>query len=544
MEEKVGIQIGIGVLGGLGLFIYGMHLMAAGLQKAAGKKLERIIETLTKNRVIGVLVGAFVTAIIQSSSATTVMVVGFVNAGIMNLQQAVGLIMGANIGTTMTGQIVSFKLEAYAPVAVGIGMFLYMVSKKPKNKHLAEILLGFGILFIGMNLLKDALEPLKEVPQFTDLLLSFGQHPILGVLAGFVLTFAVQSSSASIGMLIALASQGLLTIDAALPILYGDNIGTCTTALLSSIGTTKNARRAAIMHLTFNTIGTILFMVLLSGPIQHFVTLWDPTDVPRQIANAHSMFNLINVVVQLPFAFVLIKIATWLVPDGKEEEELRVTKYLDDRILETPSIAFNNTVRETLRMGKRSQQSFEASMQAFFNHDEVFAQKTFEMEKTINQLERYITEYLVKLSNTEITETNRIRVDGLFNAVNDIERIGDHADNIAELAVLAVESGIRFSGDAHTELRDMYENANKALILSLESLKELNRDKAIEVIQLEEKVDHQERACRKNHIARLHRSECTSEAGIIYNDVISNIERVSDLSANIARIVNDTVDLE
>lgn len=540
----MGIEIFIGILGGLGLFIYGMHLMAAGLQKAAGKKLERIIETLTKNRVIGVFVGAIVTAVIQSSSATTVMVVGFVNAGIMNLQQAVGLIMGANIGTTMTGQIVSFKLEAYAPIAVGIGMFMFMVSKKPKNKHLAEILLGFGILFIGMNFLKDSLAPLKEVPAFEAMLINFGANPILGVFVGFVLTFAVQSSSASIGMLIALASQGLLPIESALPILYGDNIGTCTTALLSSIGTTKNARRAAIMHLTFNAIGTLLFMLVLSGPIKYIVMSWDPTNVPRQIANAHTMFNLINVVVQLPFAFFLIKVATWLVPDGEEDEDLRVTKYLDDRILETPSIAFNNTVRETLRMGKRSKNSFEASMNAFFDNDEKFAHQTFEMEKTINQLERYITEYLVKLSNTDITETTRIRVDGLFNAVNDIERIADHADNIAELAILAVEGDIRFSTDALNELREMYDNAYLALDLAMDSLKTLDRTKALEVIQLEEKVDHQEKMCRKSHIERLHRNECTSEAGIIYNDVISNIERVSDLSANIARIVNDTADLE
>lgn len=534
------LQIAIGVLGGLGLFIYGMHLMAAGLQKAAGKKLERIIETLTKNRIIGVLVGAIVTAIIQSSSATTVMVVGFVNAGIMNLQQAVGLIMGANIGTTMTAQIVSFNLEAYAPVAVGIGMFMYMISKKQRNKHLAEILLGFGILFIGMEFLKDSLTPLREVQAFKDLLISFGANPVLGLLIGFALTFIVQSSSASIGMLIALASQGLLPIEAALPILYGDNIGTCTTALISSIGTNKNAKRAAIMHLSFNVIGSLIFMIILTIPIQHLVVTLNPGDVPRQIANAHTFFNLINVVIQLPFAFVLIKIATWLVPDGKESDADKTTKYIDDRILETPSIALNSAVKETLHMGNFAKESFVESMTALFTGKDEHVYKTFEIEKTVNKLEKAITDYLVKLSNKEITEDSRIKVDGLFNAINDIERIGDHADNIAELALDAIEKRITFSSDAIGELKEMYEYALDAFKLSLESLRELNRDKALVVIKYEEKVDHLEKVCRKHHIERLNRNECTSESGIIFNDIISNIERVSDLSANIARLVIDT----
>lgn len=534
------LEIAIGVLGGLGLFIYGMHLMAAGLQKAAGKKLERIIETLTKNRIIGVLVGAVVTAIIQSSSATTVMVVGFVNAGIMNLQQAVGLIMGANIGTTMTAQIVSFKLEAYAPVAVGLGMFMYMISKKQRNKHIAEILLGFGILFIGMEFLKDALTPLREVEAFKELLISFGANPVLGLLIGFALTFIVQSSSASIGMLIALASKGLLPIEAALPILYGDNIGTCTTALISSIGTNKNAKRAAIMHLTFNVIGSLIFMLVLTVPIKHLVVNMDPTDVPRQIANAHTLFNLINVVIQLPFAFVLIKIATWLVPDGKDGDADKVTKYIDDRILETPSIALNSAIKETLHMANFAKESFVESMSALFTGKEEHVYKTFEIEKTVNILEKSITDYLVKLSNKEITEDARIKVDGLFNAINDIERIGDHADNIAELSLDAIEKRITFSSDAIAELKEMYEYALDAFKISLESLRELNRDKALVVIKYEEKVDHLEKVCRKHHIERLNRNECTSESGIIFNDIISNIERVSDLSANIARLVIDT----
>jgi phosphate:Na+ symporter len=533
-------EIAIGVFGGLGLFIYGMHLMAAGLQKAAGKRLERIIEALTKNKFIGVLVGASVTAIIQSSSATTVMVVGFVNAGIMNLTQAVGIIMGANIGTTMTAQIVSFNLESYAPIAVGAGMLMFMVSKNQRNKHIAEILLGFGILFIGMEFLKDSLTPLREIQAFKDLLISFGANPILGLLIGFMLTFVVQSSSASIGMLVALASQGLLPIEAALPILYGDNIGTCTTALISSIGTSTNAKRAAVMHLSFNVIGSLLFMILLTGPIQQLVVYIDPNNVPRQIANAHTFFNLINVIVQLPFAFVLIKIATWVVPDSKGDAGVKTTKYIDERILETPSIALNSAIKETLHMGNMARESFVESMTALFDHKEEHVYRTFEIEKVVNILEKSITDFLVKLSNKEITESSRIKVDGLFNAVNDIERIGDHADNIAELSLDAIEKRIRFSEDALAELREMYEYSLDAFKLTLESLRELNRDKALVVIKYEEKVDHLEKVCRRHHIDRLNRNECNSEAGIIFNDIISNIERVSDLSANIARLVLDT----
>ena len=298
------------------------------------------------------------------------------------------------------------------------------------------------------------------------------------------------------------------------------------------------------MHLTFNVIGTLLFALFLNAPIAYVVTHLDPTDVGRQIANTHTLFNIINVIIQLPFSFMLIKIATWLVPDGAEDLPTKATKYLDDRILETPAIAFNSTVRETLRMGKIAKSSYVMSMNAFFDHDEEKVHETFKIEKTVNELEKLITEYLVKLSNKEITESNRVKVDGLFNAVNDIERIGDHADNIAELVLEAIDKKIRFSEEAVKEIKDMHEYALDAFTWSLEAMKELNRDKALAVIKYEEKVDHIERTLRRHHIDRLNRNECTSEAGIIYNDLISNIERVSDLSANIARLVLDSANEE
>ena len=305
------MDIAIPVLGGLGLFLYGMNLMGTGLQKAAGEKLKKLIEILTNNRLMGVIVGALVTMVIQSSSATTVMVIGFVNAGLMDLSQAVGVIMGANIGTTITAQLIAFDLVAYAPLAVAIGVVIWLLSSKKRHKDIAEILIGFGILFMGMDMMSGGLKPLANNPTFSNIIISL-EDPFLGILVGMGLTTVVQSSSASIGLLQALASQGLISINIAFPILFGDNIGTTTTALISSIGTNKTAKRAAVIHFLFNLIGTILFMTILRGPVEAIVMKISPNDLQRQIANAHSLFNIINVIIQLPFAGLLVKAANKL----------------------------------------------------------------------------------------------------------------------------------------------------------------------------------------------------------------------------------------
>ena len=358
------MDIAIGIMGGLGLFLYGMNLMGDGLQKSAGSKLKRIIELLTSNVIMGVLVGMVVTMIIQSSSATTVMVVGFVNAGIMSLPQAIGVIMGANIGTTITAQLVSLDVNFLAPIALGIDIVIYMFTNKPKYKHIAEILIGFGILFTGMDFMKDAVKPLAGYQGFTDMLLSFGHHPILGVLMGFAITEIVQSSSASMWMLIALASQGLIPVISALPILYGENIGTCITSLISSIGASRNAKRSTIIHLTFNVLCSIIFMLILSKPIVAIVTSIDPTDAARQISDSHTLFNIINVIIFLPFNKLIVKLALKLVPESKDnkEDDLNVVKFIDDRMIETPSIALASIVKETLRMGEKSKESLSAAM--------------------------------------------------------------------------------------------------------------------------------------------------------------------------------------
>ncbi|MDY2881820.1 MAG: Na/Pi cotransporter family protein [Romboutsia timonensis] len=533
------MDIAIGIMGGLGLFLYGMNLMGDGLQKSAGSKLKRIIELLTSNVIMGVLVGMVVTMVIQSSSATTVMVVGFVNAGIMSLTQAIGVIMGANIGTTITAQLVSLDVDFLAPVALGIGIVIYMFSNKPKHKNIAEILIGFGILFTGMDFMKEAVKPLAGYQGFTDMLLSFGHHPILGVLMGFAITAIVQSSSASMGMLIALASQGLIPITAALPILYGENIGTCVTSLISSIGASRNARRAAIMHLTFNVLGSMIFMFILSKPIVAIVTAIDPTDAARQIANAHTLFNILNVIVLLPFNKLIVKLALKLVPETKSEQDDddKVVKYIDDRMIETPSIALANIVKETLRMGEKSKESLNAAMDGIVDKSKEKIELSFKREKLINELQKSILNYLLKLSKASLNEDSRETVDALFNTVNDIERIGDHAENIAELAKDIVDLEISFSDVGIGELKDMYNKVVSTYTYALEAMRTSNVELACKVIKMEEQVDMMEKSCRANHMNRLNNSSCSIESGVIYLDIISNLERVSDHAVNIAQQV-------
>ncbi len=379
------MDIAFGLIGGLGLFLYGMNVMAAGLEKSAGDKLKRFIEILTSNRVMGVVVGALVTMVVQSSSATTVMVVGFVNAGVMKLTQAVGVIMGANIGTTVTAQLVSINLTALAPISVGIGVGIWLFTSNRKVKNFAEIIIGFGILFLGMDMMKVAVKPLREYEGFTNLLLSFGQSNItdkvLAILTGFGITAIIQSSSATTGILIALASQGLLPIESAFPVILGTNIGTCVTAMISSIGANKTAKRAALVHLLFNVIGTVLFTILLAKPTIHFVTQWSD-DPARQLANAHTLFNISNTLLLIWFAPLFVYAAKKIIPyDGTEEKAIRGIKYIDDRILETPSIAIGQVSREVLHMGNVALESYKYSIEAFFKTDTKLAHETFRVEK-------------------------------------------------------------------------------------------------------------------------------------------------------------------
>ncbi|CEN21306.1 Na/Pi cotransporter family protein [Paraclostridium sordellii] len=536
------MSIFISLIGGLGLFLYGMNLMGEGLQKSTGPKLEKAIELLTSNVVMGVLVGAVVTGIIQSSGATTVMVVGFVNAGIMTLYQAIGVIMGANIGTTVTAQLVSFDASIFSSIALGIGIILYMIGckSKPNLKNISEILIGFGILFIGMEFMKDAVAPLSQYEGFRSLLANLANHPLLALLAGFAMTTCLQSSSASMGILIALSSQGLMPLAGALPILYGDNIGSCTTSLLSSVGANKNAKRAALMHLCFNVIGTMLFMIVLNKPISMIVTYLDPTDTARQIANSHTLFNIINVIMLIPFSKYIVKLVMLLIPDKKDEDDeydSRITKYLDERMLETPSIAFGNTIRETLRMGNKAKKSFTCSMNALLEKSEDDAKTTFEKEKILNEQQRKVLDYLIKLSNRTLDDKMRFSLDLLFHTVNDIERVGDLSENIAELAEVAIQNKTKISDSAKSELIDIYSKVLDAYELSLDAMKQNNSNLANDVLKIEDEVDALDKLYRAKHMNRLNSHSCSIDSGIMYLDLLTNLERISDHSASIAKRV-------
>lgn len=526
------------VLGGLGLLLYGITQMSNGLEKAAGEKLKKVIELFTKNRVMGVLVGAFVTMVIQSSSATTVMVVGFVNAGLMTLSQAIGIIMGANIGTTITGQIIAFKLTDFAPMFIAIGVAVWLFSNKKKNKDIAEIVIGFGILFLGMKIMGGPLKGLKDSPVFGQMMTSLENVPVIGVFVGFIVTAVVQSSSASMGLLQSFAGQGLISLKVAFPILFGENIGTCVTALISSISANKTAKRAALMHLLFNIIGTLMFVLVLQYPVKYIVVRTSP-DVVRQIANAHTLFNIINVIVLLPFAGLIVKAAMKLIPG--EDREMHGLKYLDSRIIETPSIAVGMASKEVLRMGKIVSQMLETSRESFVKQDEKLTMKVFETEKRINKMEKDITNYLIELTHAPLSDSQHTTVTTLLNTVNDLERVGDHADNIAELAQYRIDNKVGLSDSAIEELNIMFEKVQKSLKKSLDAFKTADVKTANYVLEYEKEIDLMEKRYRSNHIKRLNEGKCTADSGIIFLDSISNLERVADHASNVALTIMDAL---
>ena len=532
------MEMALPVLGGLGLFLYGMNVMGDGLQKSAGERLKRLIEILTNNRILGVLVGALVTMVIQSSSGTTVMVIGFVNAGLMSLPQAAGVIMGANIGTTITAQLIAFKLTDYAPLAVAIGVAIWMIAKKKKWKNLGEILIGFGILFIGMDMMGAGLKPLASNPAFETMIVNLKDNPLLGMLVGVLLTTVVQSSSASIGLLQALAAQGAIGIDIAFPILFGENIGTTTTGLISSLGANKTAKRAAIIHFLFNLIGTFIFIFILRLPIERLVTYLSPENISRQIANAHTLFNLINVLIQLPFAGLLVKIAIKLVP-GEDTGEKQAAKYLDLRIIETPSIALGQVRKEIVRMGDLVADNLRRSKIALIENDSKEIEKTLEQEAIINKLQKEISEYLIQVSNAPLSNEQHNQVNVYFHNIGDIERIGDHAENLVELAEEKIAGDYLFSVDAVEELNIIFDKCQTGFRYAMEAF-ELNQEEpARRALKIENQVDEIESAYRQNHISRLNQGLCVTGAGIIYLDVISNLERISDHSSNVALYVLD-----
>ena len=531
------MNIVLPVIGGLALFLYGMNLMGSGLQKSAGNKLKRLIELLTNNRIVGVLVGALVTMVIQSSSATTVMVIGFVNGGLMTLGQAVGVIMGANIGTTITSQIIAFNLVDYAPIAVAAGVAMYLIVTRQKFKHAAEILIGFGILFIGMDMMSGGLKPLAELNAFSEVLVSL-ENPVLGMLVGVGLTTLLQSSSGSTGLLQALGGQGLIEIGITLPVLFGGNIGTTTTAMLSSIGANKTAKRAAVIHFLFNVTGTILFMTLFRGPMESLILRLSPGDVSRQIANSHTIFNIASVIIFLPFAGLLVKAAEKLVP-GDDVLEITESKHLDPRILETPSIALGQAKQEVFHMAELVLENLQLVEKAYLDDGFDDVEKVLDTERKINTIEREITDYLIRLSHSDLSDEEHREITSLINIINDIERVGDHIENIAEEADYKFENNIKFSELAVSELREMFKMCKEVFEIAMLSYKEEDQDLAKSVLSLEEEIDVLENKHRSNHIDRLNKGYCESAPGVLFLDALSNLERIGDHSFNISMYVLD-----
>lgn len=543
METRVIIIMLVQLFGGLGLFLYGMKMMGDGLENAAGERLKGILEKVTSRPLIGILVGTAVTCVIQSSSATTVMVVGFVNAGLMNLFQAAGIIMGANIGTTITAQLIAFKLTDVAPVFVGVGTIIVMFAKGKKHREIGNIVLGFGILFMGMEIMGTAMGPLKKSAEFKALMNNIGDNWILGMLTGLGMTAVIQSSSATTGILIAMAQIGAVDMRVALPFIFGCNIGTCVTALLASIGTSKAARKAALIHLFFNIIGTLIFLpIMLSGLLQSVVETISPNNIPRQIANAHTIFNITNTLILVWFIKYLVAFVNKLIPREDEEERLGAT-YIDERLLETPVIAVGQMQKEVLRMANKARENVEISMHAFRNNDDELVRKVYENEKLINILEQDITTYLVKLSNTELSEEQLDIVTSTFHVVKDIERIGDHAENLADLTSEKITRRLDISKEALSELKNMYDYTINALSVSIESYENHDIKKAEDIVSFEKRIDSLEKELRESHIKRLNNGLCSAYAGAIYLDIISNFERIADHAVNIAEsVVNRKLD--
>lgn len=538
------LDILIPFVGGLGMFIYGMQIMAQGLENAAGSKMKSILEVLTKNKLMGVFLGAAITAVIQSSSATTVMVVGFVNAGIMNLTQAMGVIMGANIGTTVTGWLVSsvewaefLSPSKIAPIAVMIGVIIMLTGKRRSSKEIASIIVGFGLLFIGITTMSSAVAPLQESEGFVNLFVTLGRNPILGILAGTFVTAVIQSSSASVGILQSLAAAGLVPFNAAIYIIMGQNIGTCVTAILSSLGAKKNAKTAALMHLLFNVIGTVIFSVVAIVYFQVInPTAGVGTITQTQISVVHTFFNVATTILLFPVSNWIIKLAK-KIGNVKEDETDRSKILLDDRMLETPSIALQSVIKETVRMGEIVKESLEVAKNVLYTKSDDDIRLLREDESTVDRLCAGLTEYTIKLSSLQISEREHQTTAHLLQVLSDIERISDYCENISEFAETMIEKKLEFSEVATNQLKEMIKESVESYQYALEAFVEGSSDKALKVIEKETKVDDLEITLRTQHMKRLARNECNTEAGVVFLDTLVCMERISDHARNIAEEV-------
>ena len=541
-------------IGGLGMFLYGMNIMADGMQKTAGSKMSQFLGMLTNNRLMAVLLVALITAIIQSSGATTVMVVGFVSAGVLNLTQAVGVIMGANIGTTITAWIVSmnqlgdafavFQPAFFAPLLIGIGAIFMLFGKKQRMKTAGEILVGLGLLFIGLDFMSSSISPYTDAPVFSEAFRLLGSNPLLGMIIGALVTALLQSSSASVGILQTLAMNGVVTTNAAIFITLGQNIGSCVTAMISSIGGSRTAKRAAVIHLTFNVMGAVIFGVIsfILFSLHPVLAAHNITSV--QISIFHTIFNLTNTALLFPFANQLVKLSGVFVPEDKKEpavadEESETMKHLDERIFESPAFAVETAAMEVVHMGQITMENVRRAMDAVLTKNANEVEDVYKTEQTINNMEKMLTEYLVKVNNLSLTERQKLVVNDLFYSINDIERVGDHAENLAEQAEYMVQHNISFSETGESDLHVICETAFNSFKHSINARQKGDMDDVRKVSQYEDEVDTLEEELREKHIERLSAGKCDPSAGVVFLDLISNLERISDHAYNIAGYVKD-----
>lgn len=534
----------LSMAGGLGLFLFGMHTMSDAIEKAAGAKLRSILEFFTTNLFTGMLVGMIFTAIIQSSSACTVMVVSFVNSGLMNLYQAAGVIFGANIGTTITSQLVSFNLSEYAPVFLLVGAVFVMFCKNPKIVKVAEVILGFGVLFTGLSSLSTAMSALRDVPAVVDMLSSL-KSPLLAVLVGTVLTSIIQSSSVTVSIALLMCNQGLLGLNICLFIILGCNIGACTPAVLTSMTGKKDAKRAAMIHLMFNIIGTVIvFFIFLFGmePVLALLHRISGDNPGRCVANAHTIIKIFQVILLLPFSTWIVKLTYLLVPGEDKSVNYRENlqlKYIGEKAVFNPATAVVDVLKEVERMACLASENLNRAMNALITLDDEDVREVYEVEKNINFLNKSITDYLVKINQTTLPIEDLKSLGALFHVVNDIERIGDHAENFAEAAQRRKEGKLVFSKEAIKELGDMLNMVNTSVQFSINTIHDANDEHMEDIMRLEQAVDEKERELQQAHVDRLTKNECTPEAGMLYSDVVSGLERIADHATNIVLYLNN-----
>ena len=533
------------LLGGLGFFLYGMKMMSEGLEKAAGAKMRSILEFFTQNRFIGMIVGIVFTAIIQSSNATTVMVVSFVNSGLMTLMQASGVILGANIGTTITGQLIAFNLSDIAPLIVIIGVVMVMFCKKQSIKKIGEVILGFGILFMGLSIMGDSMEAVKESPRIIDFLSSL-TNPFAAILTGFAITAVLQSSSATVGIILLMVSQNLLEFAICPFMILGCNIGSCVSALVASLSGKKDAKRAALIHLLFNMIGSaVMFLILLLAiaPFTDMMLYISGGNLARAVANVHTLMKVFEVAMLFPFMGWIVKATYRIVPgeDATTEDEYELPYIGTGKIL-SATTAVVNVIAEIEHMGRVATENLQVAMEVLCNPNEEKIEEVYQREKYIDYMNSKITDYLVQANELVLPIADERLIGGLFHVVNDIERVGDHAENFADSAKTRIEWGIDFSDKAKRQLQEMNDKAVMILEYSLEMFKNRNYKHMAEILRLEDEIDEMEKKLQNSHVKRLTKNKCTPEAGMLFSDTVSGLERVGDHATNIAFAILEPAD--